>query len=77
VINFGKKAVLTQTEVQKIPESERKLKGEFMMDGFNLCKEKFEELTSIMQHALKWVEQRSDYLSRVVAQKVGLLYSLP
>jgi len=48
-----------------------------MMDGFNLCKEKFEELTSIMQHALKWVEQRSDYLSRVVAQKVGLLYSLP
>jgi hypothetical protein len=47
------------------------------MDSFNFCKEKFDELKLVMQHAITWVEQRSDYLSRIISQKVGTLYSLP
>ena len=47
------------------------------MDCFNLCKDKFDDLTSIVQHLILWVANRQDYLQRIVSQKMGTLYALP
>ena len=50
-------------------------KPEFVMDSFNIAKDKFNEFKKIVQLSFIWLQNRQEYLQKIVNQKMGTLYS--
>jgi hypothetical protein len=45
------------------------------MDSFNIAKDKFNEFKKIVQLSFIWLQNRQEYLQKIVNQKMGTLYS--